>query len=129
MDMDDVGRLHILFCDDNMDVYYAVQRVPDGTAPGDANFDGVIDDDDLSLLLSHWTGPCAEPPVPPRQWEDGDFDVDGRVSDDDLSLLLANWTGLGGAQDQAGAEQVPEPATLCLHVFGLLAMLRPRRKG
>jgi len=82
--------------------------------PGDANTDGVVDDDDLSLLLANWTGVGGWGGT----WRTGDFDENGTVSDADLSLLLANWTGpLPGA--------VPEPATLGLLLFGLSVL--PRR--
>ena len=70
---------------------------------GDANRDGVVDDDDLSLLLAHWTGAGGSGGT----WGTGDFDGNGSVSDDDLSLLVTNWTG-------PIAAAVPEPATLVL---------------
>ena len=31
-----------------------VNSVAQPAAPGDSNLDGVVDDDDLSLLLAHW---------------------------------------------------------------------------
>ncbi len=60
-----------------------------GTAYGDANLDGAVDDNDLSLLLANWAAGTT--------WATGNFiDTVGggaTVNDDDLSLLLANWTG------------------------------------
>ena len=79
--------------------------------PGDADKDGDVDDDDLSLLLANWgiDTDCAH----------GEFSGVPPVNDDDLSLLLANWTGpLGGA--------VPEPTTMAMLIFGALALLRRR---
>ena len=48
--------------------------------PGDTTGDGVVNDDDLSLLLANW-----------GQAAGLDITGDGTVSDEDLSLLLANW--------------------------------------
>ena len=49
--------------------------------PGDCNGDGLVNDDDLSLMLPEFEPPPSVwHPIPP-------------VEDDDLSLLLANWTG------------------------------------
>ncbi len=51
---------------------------------GDANGDGVVDDRDLSILLSHWGQEDATP-------DQGDLNADGRVDDRDLSILLGHW--------------------------------------
>jgi len=77
--------------------------------PGDADRDGDVDDDDLSLLLANWGGDvdCTQ----------GEFSGVAPVDDDDLSLLLANWTG-------PLAAAVPEPATIGLIARGGLALLR-----
>ena len=84
-----------------------------GCNPGDADRDGDVDDDDLSLLLANWGSDvdCTK----------GEFSGAAPVNDDDLSLLLANWTG---SQDAA----VPEPATVMLLV-GACALLKLRRKA
>ena len=87
-------------------------------APGDANTDGVVDDDDLSLLLANWTGVGGTGST----WRTGDFDGNGAVSDSDLSLLLAHWTGpLDGV--------IPEPATVAILAVGVLAVGRDRRRA
>ena len=62
---------------------------------GDANDDGLVDDDDLSLLLANWGSGGG--------WGVGDFDASGTIDDDDLSLLLANW---GGSVIKAAPHQV-----------------------
>ena len=90
-------------------------RFYSGTAivcdPGDADRDGDVDDDDLSLLLANWGGnvDCTK----------GEFSGASPVDDDDLSLLLANWTGAVAA--------VPEPATMALIALGGVALLRRKR--
>ena len=83
---------------------------------GDANGDGSVDDNDLSLLLVHWGQDLAG--NPDGGWGSGEFDGDPPVNDDDLSLLLTNWTGNGS---------VPEPVALGL--FGPVAvclLVRPQ---
>ena len=59
----------------------------DTAVPGDANHDGGVDDDDLSLLLASWGEDVG--------WGNGNFNGDDTVDDDDLSLLLASWSGNG----------------------------------
>jgi len=80
-------------------------------APGDADRDHDVDDDDLSLLLASWGQET--------DWDHGEFSDFPPVNDDDLSLLLANWTG---------ESAVPEPATLVLLAVGGPAALRTRRR-
>ena len=78
---------------------------------GDANFDGSVDDNDLSLLLANYWNDEADRGL-------GDLSGDGFVADNDLSLLLANWTGIAA---------IPELATLSLLAFGALVLLRHKR--
>lgn len=55
-----------------------------GTLPGDVNGDGIVNTEDLLLLLGAW-GPNPGHPA--------DFDGDGVVGTSDLLILLGNWTG------------------------------------
>ena len=82
---------------------------------GDVNCSGLVDDDDLSLLLANWNIGTT--------WGTGDLNENGTVNDDDLSLLLANW----GAGSAAAPEAVPEPMTITLLALGGLALIRRRR--
>ena len=82
-------------------------------APGDANGDGVVDDDDASTLASNWlkTG---------MDWADGDFNDDGVVDDADATLLATNW-------QTSTSASVPEP-TFLIMLLGALALLPMRRR-
>ena len=92
---------------------WQVRRVMPPLLMGDANYDGFVDDDDLSLLLANWKGGDMG-------WGRGDFNASQDVDDDDLSLLLANWTG--------SPPVVPEPATAGLLVLGAAAILRRKQR-
>jgi hypothetical protein len=54
------------------------------TRTGDANLDGVVDDDDVTIV-----GATYAPRVPQPHWALGDFDYNGFVDDDDVTLLGA----------------------------------------
>ena len=81
----------------------------DACMMGDADCDGVVNDDELSLLSANW----GEETI----WSHGEFNELPPVNDDDLSLLLANWIGAGA---------VREPMTLVLLGIGAVAMFRRR---
>ena len=85
---------------------------------GDADLDGFVDDDDLSLLLANWhlSG----------DWSQGNFSGDSIIDDDDLSLLLANW---GATLPPMSGIPVPEPGILSLLAAGAhLVLLRRKRR-
>ena len=79
--------------------------------PGDANKDGKVDDNDLSILLTNWNTGTV--------WTQGNFKGSTTVDDNDLSILLSNWTGSGAG--------VPEPGVLVLLALGGLGSLWRRR--
>ncbi len=85
-------------------------------APGDADGDGLVGDDDLSALLANW-GLDTD-------WPGGEFIGDHIVDDNDLSLLLANWNGQAGPPESGAA---PEPGTVVLLVTGGCISLVRRR--
>ena len=85
--------------------------------PGDANYDGIVDDNDAAVLALNWqSGPDAA-------WAMGDFNADGWVNDSDATILAPNW--------QAGVLQttsVPEPGGIVLLLCGMaLAAMWIRR--
>ena len=80
--------------------------------PGDADRDGDVDDDDLSLLLANWGADT--------DCEHGEFSGTPPVDDDDLSLLLANWTGPLPAA-------VPEPTAMAILAAGALILSRRKK--
>ena len=84
---------------------------------GDADGDGYVDDDDLSLFLTNW-GVGTE-------WGQGDFTNDGTVDDDDLNILLTNWHT--GTSPLGVPDSIPEPAIMSFMVIGAASMLRRRR--
>ena len=97
-----------------------VNVVPGVLLPGDANFDGEVDDLDASIVGSHWQTQSD------ATWGMGDFNRDGKVNDADAAIMAANWTG-----SAEGAEpSVPEPGTLVLlAIGGAVVLCRRRRQG
>jgi hypothetical protein len=84
--------------------------------PGDANGDGVVDDEDASILGAHWRQ------IGGVGWAEGDFNRDGNVNDADAAILAAHW-GEG-----VGEESVPEPGSLALLVgVAVMGMVYLRR--
>ena len=73
--------------------------------PGDANGDGRVDINDLTIVLANFgqTG---------MTWSQGEFTGDGTVDINDLTIVLANygWTG----KYLGPIDSVPEPAGLVL---------------
>ena len=81
--------------------------------PGDANLDGQVDVNDLTIVLSNF-GQSG------MTWSQGDFNGDGRVDINDLTILLSDFGKTYGA---AGVNAVPEPGTLLYFVAGLASLL------
>ena len=82
--------------------------------PGDANLDGRVDINDLTIVLANYgrTGSA---------WSQGEFTGSGTVDINDLTIVLANYGQTAGA---AGAlTAVPEPSGVVLIVIGLVGLL------
>jgi autotransporter-associated beta strand protein len=97
------------------------------TRTGDANLDGLVNDDDVTIV-----GATYAPGVSNPNWALGDFDYNGFVDDDDVTLLgvfynpAAPPIGIAPLADTNQVAAVPEPGALALLAVGtlVLCMLR-----
>ena len=71
--------------------------------PGDANFDGIVNGQDIALVASHWLATGSATNVPP-----GDANFDGIVNGQDIALIASHWLQTSAS----GGTAVPEPASL-----------------
>jgi hypothetical protein len=105
------------------------------TRTGDANLDGVVNDDDVTIV-----GASYAPGVAGASWAVGDFDYNGFVDDDDVTLLGVFYDSsaqpLIGAPAKTGASAsavaaVPDPGTFLLAGLGSLSLVgvTARRRG
>ena len=80
--------------------------------PGDANGDGKVDVNDLTIVLTNFgqTG---------TTWSQGEFTGDGTVDVNDLTIVLSNY----GTTHGAGITAVPEPGSLAMVAALLFAMV------
>jgi formylglycine-generating enzyme required for sulfatase activity len=87
--------------------------------PGDANGDGRVDINDLTIVLTNFgmTGAVRS---------QGEFTGDGTVDVNDLTIVLANFGE--GTGSSAGLAAVPEPAALLLSGIGLAGLLACGRR-
>jgi hypothetical protein len=84
---------------------------------GDANGDGVVNDQDASLLSSNWLKSSG------ATWFEGDFNGDGAVNEKDASILAGNW-----GVSASATSSVPEPGMFAVLAVALLLM-GIKRKG
>lgn len=61
-----------------------------GGSLGDLNCDGLIEGNDINLLLQAWS-PTGPIPTPITDLVSADLNNDNRVDENDLSILLFNW--------------------------------------
>jgi autotransporter-associated beta strand protein len=98
------------------------------TRTGDANLDGVVDDDDVTVV-----GAMYAPGSHNGSWYLGDFDYNGFVDDDDVTLLgvfydpwaqpVSGSPTIEGETASTLAATVPEPPGLALLLIGGCALL------
>jgi T5SS/PEP-CTERM-associated repeat protein len=101
------------------------------TRTGDANLDGLVNDDDVTIL-----GATYAPGVPQPSWALGDFDYNGFVDDDDVTLLGAFYDPAAQplavpASASSALAAVPEPAaaSLLAAMLAALAIAGVRRRS
>ena len=82
--------------------------------PGDANGDGKVDINDLTIVLANYNQTGVN-------WNAGDFNGDGKVDINDLTIVLANYGQTAAAPPASAA--VPEPCALALLALGLTGLL------
>jgi len=101
---------------ENGSIGFPISVVGGGALPGDADGDGVVDSADYIMIKRHFGGaPGAEGPG-------GDLNGDDIVDWYDLQILQTAYNA------GAGADTIPEPATLFIMLAaGLPALLRRRR--
>ena len=83
--------------------------------PGDANLDGRVDINDLTVVLTNYGQSSG------MNWVSGEFTGHGTVDINDLTIVLANYGQTAGAGVSMAA--VPEPAGLAMLAAGLLGLL------
>jgi hypothetical protein len=111
------------------------------TRTGDANLDGMVNDDDVTIVGANYAPGFAKP-----RWDLGDFDYNGFVDNNDVTLLGvfynpsatplnppvatgdSRWRADSGASSIGVAQAVPEPATAILAISALIVAGIGRRR-
>jgi hypothetical protein len=96
-------------------VFGDIETVP---MPGDANVDGIVDEQDASILGAYWLRQTG------AIWAMGDFNRDAKVDDRDAAILAAHWLATWPTE----TAPTPEPSTLALLAAGLAVLWMKRRK-
>jgi hypothetical protein len=92
------------------------------TRTADANLDGVVNDDDVTIVSATYA-----PGVPNPSWALGDFDYNGFVDDDDVTLLGVFYDPTAApifatAPAASTLTAVPEPSTIVLIAISICVM-------
>lgn len=74
----------VVYCGWNFDDVVVKALVPAPPCAGDANFDGVVDFEDINQILANWG-------LAPAAQSEGDANADGHVDFDDVTSVLTNW--------------------------------------
>ncbi len=86
--------------------------------PGDVNFDGFVNTQDIAQISSNWLGKGFRTA--------GDANTDGITNAQDIAFISANWLSSSHA-GVASVAAVPEPATRLLAILSIGAFLALRR--
>ena len=89
--------------------------------PGDANLDGRVDENDLTIVLANMGQTGA-------MWSQGGFTGSGTVDVNDLTIVVTNIGSTAGTSG-AGLAAVPEPGALALTAMALTGLLAIPRRG
>ena len=92
---------------------------PSTVLVGDADGDGDVDAADYIMVKTHFGGE----PAAGTAGTGGDFNLNGTVDWDDLQTLMTGYNA------GAGADTIPEPATLFIMLAAGLPALLKRRKS
>ncbi len=94
--------------------YYRTQIYQTMALPGDVNFDGIVNSQDLAIVSSNWlkTGTGNNFPA-------GDANRDGIVNSQDLAIISSIASSTQYSVNFAG---VPEPATVVLALLALAGL-------
>jgi hypothetical protein len=93
------------------------------TRTGDANLDGVVNNNDVTIVGANYAPGFAKP-----RWDLGDFDYNGFVDNDDVTLLGVYYNPSAPAIPALGAAAVPEPASLALALVAGAFLLIARKR-
>ena len=80
--------------------------------PGDANMDGRVDINDLTIVLANYNQVG-------KTWSQGEFTGSGTVDINDLTIVLANYNQTVSAAAGGGPTAVPEPGALAILAGGI----------
>jgi hypothetical protein len=90
------------------------------TRTGDANLDGIVNDDDVTIVSATYA-----PGVPQPHWALGDFDYNGFVDDDDVTLLSAFYDPAAAPIAEFRTSEfaaIPEPGASLLIASGFVVV-------
>ena len=100
----------------NVSNLYATGNVTLTILGGDANLDGKVDINDLTIVLANYNRIGMT-------WTQGEFTGDGTVDINDLTIVLANYGQSAGAAADVGVGAVPEPSAVAVLASGLIGLL------